>query len=822
MMTLNGAWLCHITDSDTHDYTIPAAVPGCVHTDLKAAGILGDLYYRTNADDCRWVENCDVTYTKIFALTDDDIADNAVLVFDGLDTYCTVVLNGTVLGEADDMFIPWTFPAGQQLHAGENTLEVRFRSPIREVKDCPPRRGAFTTERINTRRIQCTYGWDWVARFVTMGIWHDVRLETPNVDRLEHIYVWTDSIHDGIDGALVAQVGVRAAFADVTCDGWVTVEISDPDGKTVFSRERRILPTAKGETSTVLSMFADIPAAKLWYPAGYGEQPLYTLTVKQNGNPIKTQKFGIRTAVILEVEDEPNSPAAEMAAKYKTYDQLIDWDRNEGSSSFVLLVNGVKIFCTGANWVPAEPFPSEETPEKLDALVKMARDGGYNMLRVWGGGIFEQAAFYDACDRYGVLVTQDFLMACGTYPEEDDAFIEKLKREARHAALTLRNHPSLVWWSGDNENAVSGDENMPHYPGRRAALEAIAPVLDALDPHRRFLPSSPYGGVPYASGVRGTSHNTQFLGNFFAWVREGNFDAYRTYFDRYLDRFCAEQPAMGMPYVSSLRRFMTEEDIFGDDVSVSEYHTKNNPGLGSVTLYGYVDRMARGVFGEYTSGEDRVYKMQLLHCEWVRLSMELFRRNAWYSSGIIYWMYNDCWPAANSWSMVDYYGGEKPAYYMFARCAKPLIGAISEEDGTVFVTVCHRGRETVSGNARLCCYNIKTGAETELAHLRFDNLSNESRVLYTPKMDSLNLDRETVLLLDTESTAGCDRAYFLPLAWKDMAFDGAPAYTVTESDTAFTVAAETTVPVLLLDVPYHLSENSMFVKRGETVVIQKL
>ncbi len=813
-MNLNGQWNCHITDHGAHDYRIPGSVPGCVHTDLKNAGILGDLYYRTNADTCQWVEHCDVTYTKTFSAAREDIADTTVITFAGLDTYCTVLLNGTVIGEADDMFLSWTFPVGGVLKAGENTLEVRFRSPIREVENCPRRFGAFTTERINTRRVQCTYGWDWVARFVTMGIWRDVTLETPAPDRLAHVYVWTDGLYGD-----TAQIGVRAAFEDISGDGFADFVITDPDGVPVYTRTRRILPTAKGAMETTLSFYADIPAAKLWYPVGYGDQPLYTLTVTQRGQTIGKQTFGIRTVAILEVEDAPDSVYADMAKTYKTYDQLIDWDRNEGSSAFWLLINGTKIFCTGANWVPAEPFPSEEKPEKLDHLGKLAAEGGYNMLRVWGGGIFEQDAFYDACDRYGVLVTQDFLMACGTYPEEDDAFIDKLRREAIAAALALRNHPSLVWWSGDNENAVSGDENMAHYPGRRAALEAIAPVLEQLDPHRRFLPSSPYGGVPYASGVRGTSHNTQFLGNFFAWVREGNFDDYQTYFDRYLDRFCAEQPAMGMPYLSTLRRFMTDDDIFGEDCSVSEYHTKNNPGLGEITLYGYIDRMARGMFGDYADGADRLYKMQLLHCEWVRLSMELFRRNAWYSSGIIYWMFNDCWPAANSWSMVDYYGRKKPAYYTFRRAAKPLIGAISKENGTLRAVLCHRGITGADGTYRLYRYNITSGAETEIAAGAFADLCNESRVIWECADEAVpTLDKETVLLLDIKSDAGDDRAFFLPLAWKDMAFDASPVYTVKESDDGYAVTAVTTVPVLLLDLPDVLTENGMFLKRGETIL----
>ena len=817
-LNLCGTWQCHMTDGAAHTYDIPASVPGCVHTDLQAAGILGDLFWRTENDTCQWVENCDVTYSRKFSV--DEVHNNTILTFEGLDVYCSVWLNGVCIGEADDMFRPWSYPVDGVLKTGENTLEVRFRSPIREVDGLPKRSGAFTTERLYTRRIQCTYGWDWVARFVTMGIWKPVYLETCTASRFQNVYVYTKDIN-----AYAAQIAVRASFADITGDAFADFTILDPNGKTVYTRTRKLLPMKKGDADTTVSFCADIADAQLWYPLGYGEQPLYTLCITVDGEEVSRTRFGIRTVVLLEIEDAPDSAEAALAAKLKETPQLKEWDRNEGSSGFHLLVNGIRIFCTGANWVPCEPFPSAETDEKFRLLVRRAADGGYNMLRVWGGGIFEHDAFYDACDELGVLVTQDFLMACGQYPEEDDSFIEKLKHETEAAALALRNHPCLAWWSGDNENAVAGDENMEHYSGRRAALEGIAPVLRELDPARPFLPSSPYGGTPYASSVRGTTHNTQFLGTFFGWVRGNDLSDYREVMESYLSRFCAEQPALGMPYVSSLRRFMTEEDIFGDDVSVSEYHTKNNPGLGAITLYGYIDRMARGMFGEYRDGYDRIYKMQLLQCEWIRLMVELYRRHAWYSSGIIFWMFNDCWPAANSWSQVDYDGNPKPAYYTFRRTAKPLISSVTEEDGAYCVYVSHRGTTLASVSGRLCRYNIVTGEEEELCRTAAVRIENESRMIASVPSDSVTLDSEHILLFDLTSDAGDDRAFFLPLAFSKMAFASPTAddtlYTVTETEDAFIVTAKETVPVLMLDVPYVLSDNSMFLKKGECVTIHK-
>ena len=490
------------------------------------------------------------------------------------------------------------------------------------------------------------------------------------------------------------------------------------------------------------------------------------------------------------------------------------------------MVNGRAVFCQGADWVPPEPFPSEEDPEKTGRLVKLAREAGVNMLRIWGGGVFGSETLYAACDRAGILLTQDFLMACGDYPEEDPSFLEKLRAEAREAARTLRNHPSLVWWSGDNENAVSGDENAENYNGRSSALYAIGPVLESEDPHRRFLPSSPYGGVPYASATRGTAHITQFLGSFFSWVRAGDFHGYRRYFDRYLSRFTPEQPAIGMPFVSSLLRFMSEEDVFGEDTSISAFHTKNNPSLGEVTLYGYVERLASGIFGAFRDGADRIRKMQLLQCEWIRLSLSLYRRNAWYSSGILYWMWNDCWPAANGWSMVDYYGRPKPAWYAFREAAAPLaLSVLPDEDGKTRVYLSFFGAgETAEGSGSLSRCHISDGREDLIAPFSFTARPGEAETVLS--LPAVELDSDTVLLADLETPLGRVRAFSLPdgMNYSDMTFalSGDDFEILSEDRDTILVEGRETCPYVIIDRPDSiLSENLFFLKKGERRLIRK-
>ena len=817
------SWRLRLTSPSGEAFDLPARVPGCVHADLLRAGILGDFFFRDNSAAVRWIEETDPVYEGSFRLK--DLPADPRLILYGVDTYADVFLNGKPLGSCDDAFIPWLFPVGDALRVGDNRLEVRFRSPIRETAGLPSRPGAFTTERLYTRRIQCTYGWDWVDRFVTMGLWKEAEILSGGPDlpfpRNEGVYVFTASVN-----SMSALVGVRLSYPSVSRNAWAEIRILSPSGDTVVTRRIRILEKEIPLTFTV-------PCPSLWYPAGYGGQPLYLLRVStfRDGTFAETIRiqeipFGIRTVEILEPEDAPGSSEAVLSEKLRTFEHLKAWDRNTGSSAFLLLINGKPVFCQGADWVPPEPFPSEDDPKKTERLVALAREAGVNMLRIWGGGIFGSEALYSACDRAGILLTQDFLMACGDYPEEDPGFLEKLKLEAREAARTLRNHPSLVWWSGDNENAVSGDENAEDYNGRSSALYAIGPVLEKEDPHRRFLPSSPYGGIPYASATRGTAHITQYLSSFFTWVREGDFHDYRRYFDRYLSRFTPEQPAIGMPFVSSLLRFMTEEDILGDDVSISEYHTKNNPGLGEISLYGYVERLALGIFGPFRSGADRIRKMQLLQCEWIRLSLSLYRRNAWYSSGILYWMWNDCWPAANGWSMVDYYGRPKPSWYAFREAAAPFsLSILPDAGGKTKVFLSFFGAdETAEGSGVLSRYRISDGKEDLVIPFSFTIRAGES--LPVLSLPSVELGKGSLLLADAETPRGRIRAFSLPdgVDYADAAFSLSErdCEVLYEDSDSILVEGRETCPFVILDRPDSiLSENLFFLKKGERRLIRK-
>ncbi len=738
-ISLDGTWQCTGLDEHRRPLAVEAKVPGCVHTDLMRGGVIDyDIFWRDNHTKCLWIERTDFTYTRTFTL--EEIGPRPKLVFEGLDTYCEVFLNGHSLGEADDMFIRHEFAVDDCLRTGENELKVCFRSPL-FTEQFAPRPAAFTAERLYTRRMQCTYGWDWVARFVTMGIFRDVYLEFSEGMRVEDIYIYTKELD-----AHGAQVMAEISLADVREGDEVEVLVRDPGGEPIY---RHVCYCKE----PLLREYIDVLAPCLWMPNGYGEQPLYELQVSVGGRVDRMQSFGIVKARVLEAPDRPGSEYDRRCRELQKCAGK-EYDSNEAFSGFQLLVNGCPVMCKGANWVPSEPFPSSETPERIAEILRMAKEAGVNMIRVWGGGIFEQDCFYDTCDRLGLMVTQDFLMACGHYPEEEEAFLEALRREAAYAARKLRNHPCLMWWTGDNENAIRGHDRQPDFQGRTAALQAIGPVLHRYDPQRRFFASSPYGGTCYASKTKGTTHNTQFMGDLLACCAD--LDDYKAYLKEYTARFIAEEPIFGAAEATSLRAFMTDADICeGDDMW--RCHTKTNPGL-EIELFDYVQGFAANLFGAFRDGRDRLIKLQYLQYEWVRVTLENARRNQGFCNGLIYWMLNDCWPAASGWSIIDYYLRPKAGYYAFKRCAQGVMVSVDAVDGQLQIYVCNDTAKAQTVDLQVSILAKADNIRRPMGESTATVAPYESRIVATFSADVLQ--GRDILLCRIEGEGVSDRTFY--------------------------------------------------------------
>lgn len=773
---------------------LAVSVPGCVHTDLLSHGVISDPFWRDNNKENSWIELSDWTYSTVF---DAPTGDNVAIVFDGLDTYADIYLNDECLGSVGNMFIPHTFPVSEILKPIGNRLEVRFRSPVREVEGRPTLPAAFTCERLHTRRLQCTYGWDWVDRFVTCGIFRPVYLTYSSGIEIDSLYVYTDSIDK-----YSAQICTELFFVNIGKGGLATVKIIAPDG-TIVAKTQFYADRAK-----MIRRF-DIPSPQLWFPNGYGSQPLYRICVSV-ADSVLEENFGIRTLKILQLPDVEGTEYYNQALASQSTDAGKLYSKNEGFTGFQVVVNGVKIFCRGGNWVPCEPFPSAETDDKISTLVTLARDMGANFLRVWGGGLFERRSFYDACDRCGILVAQDFLMACGSYPEKEEWFIKELSHEAEFAAKYLRNHPSLAWWHGDNENATLGSDTDVDYQGRESALGGIAPVLYEHDHSRTFLPSSPYGGKTYASLTVGTSHTTNYLGRIFDYFDKNNSSDYKEYLANFVSRFVSEEGTLGAISRPSMLKFMTEHDLISDtSEEMLIYHTKTNPPLKR-HIFEYVSIIARKILGDFADGEDKYFKYKYIQYEWIRVALENARRTLGYCNGMIFWMFNDCWPAALGWALVDYYCLPKPSYYSFKRAAKPIIASVSERGGKYAVTVSN----TSESDEPVCLTAYRLDLTDDFAVVD-TYTATITAAAYTPTELILPWQaQDGELIVCDIGSEYTDRAHYkrgtLPVVPADDQLT-----IVSRTDTSITLAASSYIHAVELEGQYIFEDNYFSMLRGE-------
>lgn len=559
-------------------------------------------------------------------------------------------------------------------------------------------------------------------------------------------------LKSGIDQVVEAQRPVFIPVAECT--------IFSPSGNPVWSQRLHL-------TDREVRLQADLPNPELWWPCGYGAQPLYRLEVRllSPDRELLDERqvtFGIRTVRIEQLQDQPGS--LEEAETQRLRKKILS-DRNTApGESFTLLINGERIFCKGANWVPASPFPSEVSKATYDKLISLCAGANLNLLRCWGGGIYEPDAFYAACDRYGVMISQDFQLACARFPEDDPEFMEQMRLEIPKAVKMLRNHTSLVWWAGDNENACHFDWDDPGAPGIRLCREVYYPTLDAMDPSRPFRATSPYGGLNNSSPTVGDSHMSWFNapGDWQENVK-------------YCGRFMSESTSFGSPLMWSLRQFMTDEDIADPDKKMFEFHVKDNPhkAPGAPTLFEGMQQQSDRMLGMPDGVEDKIQKYAYTQYEWIRLSLEAARRAKWYCSGIQYWMYNDCWPAVGL-ALVDHYLIPKAGYYAAKRAAQPVIASIIRNGEQLEVWALNDSLQMATGELEVF-FQYPDGVQKPAASAAFVSPANESMCVCCLPVDQLPapLEKNMMVICQIKGAFGSDRAYYYPGTPGDLQF--APA-----------------------------------------------
>ena len=637
-VNLGGAWRMREADSETWH---SAHVPGSVYADLMADGTMPDPFWRENELDAFERMKKDYVYQRAFTVTEAQLAHAHVeLVCEGLDTLAHVSLNGREIAFADNMHITWVWDVKEQLHAGENTLEIRFDSPIlycaKKAEEAPGWESSDATPGFrHLRKAHCMFGWDWGPRLPDAGIWRPILLRTWDTVRLENALM-LQAHHDG-----VVDVTIRPEIAGESA--W-SAEITAPDGEVIIIPE-----------TTAAEQVITIEHPQLWWPNGLGKQPLYRVTVRLAAGDTRTWRIGLRTMTVSREKDE--------------------W-----GEEFCHVVNGMKVFAMGADYIPEDNILARVTPERTRRLLEDCKAANFNAIRVWGGGYYPDDAFYDICDELGLMVWQDLMYACAFYDLTPD-FERSIRVETQQNVARLRHHASLALICGNNEmemfmaganSALINHrtwEFVPTYPHHITdyvkMFEYILPaIVKETAPQTYWWPASPSSGGNFDAPNdenRGDNHYWD------VWHGEKPFTEYRKFFFRYASEFGFQS----FPCLKSVKQFTLPDDrnIFS---RVMERHQRNQAANGKILSY------LSQTFRYPNSFDDLLYASQLMQAEAIRYGVEHWRRNRGRCMGAIIWQLNDIWPVA-SWASIDYYGRWKALHYAAKRFFAPVMISAEEE-----------------------------------------------------------------------------------------------------------------------------------------------
>ncbi|RCV50097.1 glycoside hydrolase family 2 protein [Marinitenerispora sediminis] len=629
---------------------VPARTPGCVHTDLLAAGLIPAPYVGDSEDALSWIGRTDWRYRTVLPADGLAGAERVDLVCEGLDTVADLALDGQVIGRTRNMHREYrlalaTGASGDGGPPAGRELAITFASPYRHAErlraELGDRPAAYPQPYPFIRKMACNFGWDWGPVLVTAGIWRPIWLHAWSTARLARVRpeVTVAAGPGGrAHGRVVLHVDVERAASGARAPLTVEAEVAG-------ERTRTAVPPGEGAVRLELA----VPEPRLWWPRGYGEQVRYPLTVtlRSAGAELDAWRrdIGFRSVELDTAPDDDGTP-------------------------FTLMVNGARVLVRGANWIPDDCFPSRVGPGRYRQRVDQATGAGINLLRVWGGGVYESGGFYEACDERGVLVWQDFLFACAAYPEEPP-LAEEVEAEARQAVVRLMPHPSLVLWNGNNENIWGhadwgwrdrlGDRSW----GAGYYFDLLPRVVAELDPTRPYWPGSPYSGRP------DLHPNDPAHGNTHIWDvwNERDYPHYRAY----RPRFVAEFGYQGPPAHATLRRALGDGPL--DHASAAMTHRQR--------ARDGVRKLADGLrwhFPEPDGFDDWHYLAQVNQARAITLGVGHFRSLWPLCSGAVVWQLNDCWPVI-SWAAVDGDARRKPLWYALRRVYADRLLVLGPADG---------------------------------------------------------------------------------------------------------------------------------------------
>ncbi|MCW3999079.1 MAG: hypothetical protein NWE93_02435 [Candidatus Bathyarchaeota archaeon] len=691
-------------------------VPGVVHTDLLANRCIADPLQNENESAAQWVSQREWWYRREFELPQGLAEKEALwLVFEGLDTAASIWLNGVAVGKADNMFRPWRFNVKEAALPGRNVLAVCFKPIYRVAAELERRYGAVCgclhaencSSRPYIRKAQYMFGWDWAPTLPTAGIWRSASLVGYDVAALGGLAVLPLEVSE--EKAAVKLSGEVYCVEDCVLQAKFTFE---GFGQKQEKTHAAIIPAGYSLIETQI----EISKPQLWWPKGYGKPNLYTATLEitAQGKLLDRAeaKCGIRSVKLLQQSDD------------------------EGVG-FVFAVNGREVFCRGANWVPADSFLPKVSADRYRALLTLASEANMNMLRVWGGGVYEDEEFYSLCDELGLMVWQDFMYACAAYPQTD-WFLKAAEEEAELEATRLRGHPCIVVWCGNNEihwqhHQVWRDREKPM--GLPIFEEVIPRVLARLDGTRPYRASSPLGGEDPNSEAQGTRHN------WMVWSKGADYLSYLEDRGRFLTEFGWQAPAT----LGLLKQTLGDADLRVDSAGFLA-HQKQTDGL---------ELMKRLLALHYPVPNDFtrfVLYSQLNQADALKTAVAHWRSRMPKTSGCLIWQLNDCWPAI-SWSLIDYGLNPKPAYYAVKRMLQPIVAPLLVKDGVARVFVVNESASELAATLKFTLATL-SGEVLHRQEVAVKAPTFTSQLVLEMPLSGLPIEGNSVFIATLESNRG--------------------------------------------------------------------
>lgn len=663
---LNEGWTYQEVDG-TH--TGNATVPGTIHTDLLNNQQIEDPFYRANEKDLQWIDKKDWVYQTSFQIDKETLnRDRITIHFNGLDTYADVYLNDTLILEAFNMHREWSVEVKNQVRAGENTLKVYLHSPVKkglELYDASSyaypanndqsENGGLEDKKISvfTRKAGYHYGWDWGPRFVTSGIWRSVELRSWDELQIQSVYIKQPSV--------TKEKANLEALIYIDSEKAVNAEVKVVNSTDALEMASLMVNLKKGINE--ISVPFEVIKPKLWWSNGLGSPNMYDFEIQVigNENAIANKKVttGLRSIKLVREADKDGE-------------------------SFLFELNGIRVFAKGANYIPNDSFLPRVTKTDYEKVIADAVNANMNMLRVWGGGIYEDNYFYELCDRNGIMVWQDFMFACSMYPG-DGFMLKNIEQEAIDIVKRLRNHPSIVLWCGNNEintawhffgeggwgwkSSYTKEQQVEIQKAYTDIFHEILPeVVKMYTDHADYWPSSPQAGYEpqMQASDKTTSGDMHYWG---VWHGLHRFED----FDKYKARFMSEYGFQSFPDFETVQTYTKPED-YSIESDVMAAHQRS--GIGNLRIKEYM-----GWYYDVPKDfEQFLYVSQVLQAHGIRMAIEAHRRAMPYCMGSLYWQINDCWPVA-SWSSTDYYHKWKAVHYAIKNAFEPImISAVNNGD----------------------------------------------------------------------------------------------------------------------------------------------